>query len=143
MCKLKKSLYGLKQSQRALFDRFIQAVCDMRYSQCNGDHTVFYKHQGSRITILVVYVDDIVITGDDMEEIKKLKERLGKAFEVKDLDHFDIFLGLRLQDRQEGLFSPKGSIPLICWRIQKCLDVVHVVRPLIRITKCVLSQVTQ
>ena len=44
VCKLKKSLYGLKQSQQAWFDRFIQAVCDMRYSQCNGDHTVFYKH---------------------------------------------------------------------------------------------------
>ena len=85
VCRLKKSLYGLKQSPRAWFDRFRQAVCYMGYSQYNGDHIVFYKHQGSRITILAVYVDDIVITGDDMEEIKKLMERLGKAFEVKDL----------------------------------------------------------
>ena len=85
MCKLKKSLYGLKQSPRAWFDRFRRAVCDMGYSQCNGDHMVFYRHQGSHIAILAVYVDDIVITGDDVEEIKKLKERLGKAFEVKDL----------------------------------------------------------
>ena len=85
MCKFKKSLYGLKQSPRAWFDRFRQEVCDMRYSQCNGDHIVFYKHQSSHITILAVYVDDIVITGDEVEEIKKLKERLGKAFEIKNL----------------------------------------------------------
>jgi len=44
VCKLKKSLYGLKQSPRAWFDRFRRAVCDMGYSQCNGDHTVFYRH---------------------------------------------------------------------------------------------------
>ena len=57
----------------------------MGYCQCNGDHTVFYRHQDPCITILAVYVDDIVISEDDLEEIKKLKEKLGKAFEVKDL----------------------------------------------------------
>jgi hypothetical protein len=61
VCKLKKLLYGLKQSPRAWFDRFRQAVCDMGYYQCNRDHTVFYRHRGSCITILAVYVDDIVI----------------------------------------------------------------------------------
>ena len=96
VCRLKKSLYGLKQSPRAWFDRFRRAVCDMGYSQCNGDHTVFYKHQGTRITILAVYVDDIVITGDDVDEIKKLKERLGRAFEVKDLGPLRYFLGIQI-----------------------------------------------
>jgi hypothetical protein len=66
ICKIKKSLYGLKQSPRAWFDRFRRAVCGMGYSQCNADHTVFFKHKGSSITILAVYVDDIVITGDDV-----------------------------------------------------------------------------
>ena len=59
VCKLKKSLYGLKQSPKAWFDRFRRAICDMGYSQCSGDHTVFYKHKGPYITILAVYVDDI------------------------------------------------------------------------------------
>jgi hypothetical protein len=45
VCKLKKSLYGLKQSPHACFDRFRQAVCDMGYSQCNGDHIIFYRHK--------------------------------------------------------------------------------------------------
>lgn len=83
VCKVKKSLYGLKQSSRAWFDRSGEQC--VIYSQCNGDHTVFYKHKSSCITTLAVYVDDIVITRDDVDEIKDLKERLGRAFEVKDL----------------------------------------------------------
>nr|AAP21414.1 putative polyprotein [Oryza sativa Japonica Group]ABF99446.1 retrotransposon protein, putative, unclassified [Oryza sativa Japonica Group] len=103
VCKLKKSLYGLKQSPRAWFDRFRHAVCDMGYSQCNGDHTVFYKHRGTHITILAVYVDDIVITGDDVEEIRCLKERLGKAFEVKDLGPLRYFLGIEIARSSKGI----------------------------------------
>jgi hypothetical protein len=75
----------------------------MGYSQSNGDHTVFYKHQGSRITILAVYVNDIVITGDDVEEIKKLKERLGRAFEVKGLGALRYFLGIEIARSLKGI----------------------------------------
>jgi hypothetical protein len=46
VCKLKKSLYGLKQSPCIWFDRFKRAVCDMGYYQCNGDHMIFYRHMG-------------------------------------------------------------------------------------------------
>jgi hypothetical protein len=48
----------------------------MGYGQCNGDHTVFYRHYGHKIIILAVYVDVIIITRDDQEEINKLKEWL-------------------------------------------------------------------
>ncbi|XP_048527792.1 uncharacterized protein LOC125507164 [Triticum urartu] len=81
VCKLKKSLYGLKQSPRAWFDRFRRAVWNMGYGQCNGDHTVFYRHIDKKITIVVVYIDDIIITGDDEEEIKRVKGCLNKEFE--------------------------------------------------------------
>ncbi|WVZ55981.1 hypothetical protein U9M48_006573 [Paspalum notatum var. saurae] len=103
VCKLKKSLYGLKQSPRAWFDRFRRAVCDMGYTQCNGDHTVFYKHRGMYITIMAVYVDDIVITGDDVEEIKYLKENLGRIFEVKDLGPLRYFLGIEIARSLKGI----------------------------------------
>jgi hypothetical protein len=46
----------------------------MGYGQCNGDHTIFHKHTKQNITILAVYVDDIITTGDDEEETMKLKE---------------------------------------------------------------------
>ena len=103
VCRLKKSLYGLKQSPRAWFDRFRRALCNMGYSQCNGDHTVFYRHRGAHITILAVYVDDIVITGDDVEEIKCLRQRLGEAFEVKDLGPLRYFLGIEVARSSKGI----------------------------------------
>jgi len=75
----------------------------MGYTQCNGDHTVFYKHRGSCITILAVYVDDIVITGDDVEEIRCLKRRLGDTFEVKDLGQLRYFLGIEIARSSKGI----------------------------------------
>jgi hypothetical protein len=51
----------------------------MGFKQCNGDHTLFYRHSGRRITVLVVYVDDIIITGDDEQGIKYLKENMNKG----------------------------------------------------------------
>jgi hypothetical protein len=103
VCRLKKSLYGLKQSPRAWFDRFRRALCGMGYKQCNGDHTVFYRHFGRRIAILAVYVDDIIITGDDEHEIAHLKENLSKEFEVKDLGHLKYFLGIEVARSPQGI----------------------------------------
>jgi hypothetical protein len=76
----------------------------MRYKQCNGDHTVFYRHSNSKITILAVYVDDIIITGDDEVEISRLKDSLRKEFEVKDLGQLKYFLGIEIAR------SPKGIV---------------------------------
>jgi Reverse transcriptase (RNA-dependent DNA polymerase) len=81
--KLKKSLYGLKQSLREWLDGFRMVVYGMGYKQCSGDHTLFYKHVGHRITILIVYIDDIVITGDDEKEILQLKGNLEKSLRLK------------------------------------------------------------
>lgn len=69
VCKLKKSLYGLKQSPRASFSRFTQVVTSRGYSQGQADHTLFFKHsRNGKIAILIVYVDDIIMTGDDLDE---------------------------------------------------------------------------
>src|SRR6185295_10175151 len=81
-----------------------RASCGMGYKQCNGDHTVFYRHSGRRIALLAVYVDDIIITGDDEVEIKRMKENLSKEFEVKDLGQLKYFLGI------EVARSPKGIV---------------------------------
>src|SRR5438270_2731243 len=103
VCRLKKSLYGLKQSPRAWFDRFRQAMCKVGYKQSNGDHTMFYKHENGRITILSVYVDDIIITGDDKKEIRMLKYYLAEEFEVKDLGELKYFLGIEIARGPRGI----------------------------------------
>ena len=64
VCKLKKALYGLKQSPRAWFGRFTKAMVSMSYRQSQGDHTLFVRRSSSGgVSILLVYVDDIIITG--------------------------------------------------------------------------------
>lgn len=72
-CWLKKSLYGLKQSSRAWFGRFSQAMLKTGYKKCPSDHTLFVKRNGSHITILIVYIRDIFVTSNDVEEVKRLK----------------------------------------------------------------------
>ena len=97
VCRLKKALYGLKQSPRAWFGRFTKAMIAMEYKQSQGDHTLFIKHfDHGKITALLVYVDDIIITGDNMEEIEVLKKCLAKEFEVKDLSKLKYFLGIEV-----------------------------------------------
>jgi hypothetical protein len=75
----------------------------MGYNQCNGDHTVFYRHSGNQVTILAVYVDDIIITGDDTLEIAQLKKNLSKEFEVKDLGQLRYFLGIEIARSPRGI----------------------------------------
>ena len=55
------------------------------YRQSNSDHALFIKHKDGRITTLIVYVDDIILTGDEPREIIDLKMYLSKGFEMKDL----------------------------------------------------------
>jgi hypothetical protein len=78
-------------------------MCDMGYSQCNVENTIFFKHKSSPIPILAIYVDDIVITGDDVEEIKCFKEKLGKSFEIKDLGYLRYFLGIEIARSSKGI----------------------------------------
>ena len=74
------------------------------YLQSNADHTLFYKHATSKVAILIVYVDDIVITGNDIAEIVDLKKYLAQEFEVKDLGQLKYFLGIEISRGPKGMF---------------------------------------
>ena len=103
--KLKKTLYGLKQSPRAWFGRFTNVMLGMGYKQSQGDHTLFIQHSATwGVTILIVYVDDIVVTGSDKEGMSKLKECLLSEFKIKDLGRLKYFLGIEVAHSKEGIF---------------------------------------
>jgi hypothetical protein len=85
VCKLQRALYGLKQSPRAWFGRFSLAMKKYGFQQSNSDHTLFLKHQRDKVTALIIYVDDMIITGDDLEEISRLQEHLATEFKMKNL----------------------------------------------------------
>ncbi len=93
MCKLKKALYGLKQSPRAWFGRFTVAMKSWGYRQSNGDHTLFIKKRRAKVTCLIIYVDGMVITGDDAEEMMRLRRNQFSEFEMKDLGELKYFFG--------------------------------------------------
>lgn len=98
----KKSLYGLKQSPRAWFELFSRVVLKYRFRRCYADHTVFVKRRNMKMVILVVYVDDIVVTGSDIDEISKLKDLL-KEFDIKDLRLLKYFLGIEVARSKAGI----------------------------------------
>ena len=65
------------------------------YIQGQANHTLFFKHSGQeKITILIVYVDDIIVIGNDSEEVERIKQMMAKEFEVKDLGALRYFLGM-------------------------------------------------
>ena len=73
VCRLRKSMYGLKQSPRAWFGKFSQVVETFDMQKSKSDHSIFYKNSSYSIILLVVYVDDIVITVNDSKGILSLK----------------------------------------------------------------------
>jgi len=104
VCKLKKILYGLKQSPRAWFGRFTVAMKRYGYKQSNSDHTLFLKRKGDLIICLIIHVDDMIITGSDIEEIAQLKNNLFREFEMKDLGGLKYFLGIEVLRSNKGIF---------------------------------------
>ncbi|BBG97847.1 aldose 1-epimerase family protein [Prunus dulcis] len=85
VCRLRKALYGLKQSPRPWFGRFTMAMKNNGFKQCNSDHTLILKHRKGKVTTLIIYVDDMIITGNDKQEITQLQDYLATKFEMKDL----------------------------------------------------------
>ena len=105
VCKLKISLYGLKQSHRAWFKRFGKVVKSNGYTQSQADHTMYFKHYNEgKISILIVYMDEIIVTSDDPLEIKRLKMLLARDFEIKDLEALKYFLGKEFARSMKGMF---------------------------------------
>lgn len=103
-CKLQRALYGFKQSPRAWFGRFSLAMRKYGFQQSNSDHTLFLKHQSGKVTALIVYVDDMIITGYDAEEISRLQEQLSTKFEMKNLGGLKYFLGIEVSRSRQGIF---------------------------------------
>jgi hypothetical protein len=82
------------------------------YIQSNLDHTLFLKHNEKHITILIVYVDDIIVTGDDSGERKRSHEHLAREFEMKDLGELKYFLGIEVSRSDKGIFLSQRKYAL-------------------------------
>ena len=113
VCRLKRTLYSLNQSPRAWFGRFTLAMKGYGFKQSNSDHTLFLKRKGKLVTCLIIYVDDMIITGNDEEVMRKLKANMFTEFEMKDLGRLKYFLGIEVLRSKQGISYVKRSISLI------------------------------
>ncbi|GJV57243.1 ribonuclease H-like domain-containing protein [Tanacetum coccineum] len=86
VCKLVKSLYGLKQAPRKWNEKLVSILKENGFVQSNNDHSLFTKSKNNKFIALLVYVDDIVITGNCVDEIDKFKIFLKSKFKINDLE---------------------------------------------------------
>jgi transposase InsO family protein len=104
VCKLRRSLYGLKQAPRAWFDKFRTTLLQFSFKQSKYDTSLFLRKTDMGIVVLLVYVDDIVITGSDSDLLGQLKTHLSESFHMKDLGSLTYFLGLEVHRSSSGIF---------------------------------------
>ena len=121
VCNLRHSLYGLKQSPRAWFNRFSSMVQEFGMIRSTADHSIFYYHTSTGQCIyFIVYVDDIVITGNDQDGIRKLKQHLFNHFQTKDLGKLKYFLGIEVAQSNSGVVISQRKYILIYWQTLGC-----------------------
>ncbi|GJZ23122.1 retrovirus-related pol polyprotein from transposon TNT 1-94 [Tanacetum coccineum] len=102
VCKLPKSLYGLKQSPRQWYKRFDKFMMESKYTRSKYDHCVYLKKlQDGSFVYLLLYVDDMLIASQSLDEIETLKTRLKSEFEMKDLGEAKMIFGMEIvRDRK-------------------------------------------
>jgi len=103
VCRLKKSLYGLKQASRKWFSKLRDTLLSLGYIQLKNDYSLFLNKTSTHITIIAIYVDDILITGLDYQEIQHVKHHLDERFGIKDLGQLHYFLGLKVSQTEQGV----------------------------------------
>jgi len=108
VCRLKKTLYGLKQAPRAWSDKIGEYLVTSGFQTSNADFSLYVKKTDHGIVVIIIYVDDLIITGDSDVDISNLKKLLKQKFEMKDLGELRYFLGI------EVIQSPKGI-----WLLQR------------------------
>ncbi|CAM8884356.1 unnamed protein product [Rhodiola kirilowii] len=104
VCKLMKSLYGLKQASRQWFAKFSEALAEFGFLNSLNDYSLFTLHNDGQFLVSLVYVDDVIITGTSDHLICEVKDFIHQKFQIKDLGPLKYFLGLEVARSPEGIF---------------------------------------
>ena len=90
-CKLKKSIYGLKQASRSWNIRFDEVVKSFGFIKSEQDSCVYKKFSGSSVSFLLLYVDDVLLVGNDVPMLQETKDSLERCFQMKDLGEAHLY----------------------------------------------------
>ncbi|KAM1524601.1 hypothetical protein ACFX10_009184 [Malus domestica] len=111
VCKLQRSIYGLKQASRSWNIRFDTEIKTFGFTQNEDDNCVYQKVVGDAVVFLVLYVDDILLFGNDTAILSSVKVWLSKTFHMKDLGDASYVLGIKLyRDRSRKLIRLSQSM---------------------------------
>ena len=104
VCKLVKALYGLKQAPRQWFEKISGYLISIGFQVSPADPSLFVRKSAHGMIMLVLYVDDLILTGDSVVEICEIKQQLGSRFEMKDLGELRYFLGIEVIRSTDGIW---------------------------------------
>jgi hypothetical protein len=143
VCKLQSSIYGLKQASRSCNLRFDEVIKGFGFVQNTKESCIYKKMSGSLVSFLVLYVDDILQIGNDVQMLNSVKEYLNNNFSMKDMGEASYVLGIKIyRDRSRCLLalsqctyldkvlrrfrmenSKKGNLPVmkgVSWSVTQC-----------------------
>ena len=104
MCKLLKSLYGMRQAPKQWHEKFNKTMTSAGFVVNEADKCVYYRHGGGEGVIFCLYVDDILIFGTNLKVVAEVKSFLSQNFEMKDLGVADVILNIKLlSDNESGI----------------------------------------
>ncbi|GMI80440.1 cysteine-rich RLK (RECEPTOR-like protein kinase) 8 [Hibiscus trionum] len=103
VCKLQKSIYGLKQASRQWFQTFHAVVFKFGFTQSPSEHSLFIKGFGDDLIALLVYVDDVVLAGKHLDSLLNVQNFLKEHFKLKELGPLKYFLGFEISQSQDGI----------------------------------------
>lgn len=104
VCKLNKSLYGLKHAPRKWDEKLTSVLFENGFKQSKNDFSLFIKNKNGIFIALLVYVDDIVITDNNVQAINEVKSFMSSKFLIKDLGKLKYFLGIEVLESDGNLF---------------------------------------
>jgi hypothetical protein len=109
VCQLRRALYGLKQAPRAWFAKFNSTIVQIGFISSPYDAVLFIRRSNAGLIMLLLYVDDMIITGDDIVGIRNFQQFLSQQFEKKDLGSLSYFLGLEVSSDQNGYYLSQAK----------------------------------
>lgn len=112
VCRLRKSLYGLRQSPRCWYVKLSDALEKFGFSHDYADHSLFSKIRGSVTLHILVYVDDFVIAYNDSTALQEFKDYLRRCFRMTDLGNLKYFLGIEVARNASGLYLSQRKYAL-------------------------------
>ncbi|KAJ1692760.1 hypothetical protein LUZ63_009458 [Rhynchospora breviuscula] len=131
VCLLSKSLYGLKQSPRAWFYKLSTTLVTLGFHESHYDPSLFIAHKDGHTTLILIYVDDILVTGSNNLHISSLIEHLNTHFSLKDLGQVHYFLGMEVSAAPNGLHLSQAKYILDILNRAKMTHAKHSPTPMV------------